>query len=171
MKDNKDLTRAEKVAKIGNIVKDNPICMMATNLVKTPFSVYPMTTLEVVEKGDFIFFASKQSAPFKEIEKDNKVQLIYNNPIRQEYLSVFGHATHIIDDLRLQKLWKPIMNNWFNGKDDPDLVILSVSIVSANYWITDKHDMISYFENQSTITEESGFINLQNYGETKKEVK
>jgi general stress protein 26 len=63
------------------------------------------------------------------------------------------------------------MNNWFNGKDDPDLVILSVSIVSANYWITDKHDMISYFENQSTITEESGFINLQNYGETKKEVK
>lgn len=153
--DNKQiLSRDEKVDKIRNIVRDNPICMMATNLIKIPFSAYPMTTLDLIDKGDLIFFTSKKATPYKEIEADNRVQLLYANDIKQEYLSVFAHATHILDDILLDKLWTPIMNKWFDGKHDPDLVILSVSIVHANYWISENID-----------SGESGFINLQNYGD------
>lgn len=153
--DNKQiLSREEKVDKIRNIVRDNPICMMATNLIKIPFSTYPMTTLDLIDKGDLIFFTSKKATPYKEIEADNRVQLLYANDIKQEYLSVFAHATHILDDILLDKLWTPIMNKWFDGKHDPDLVILSVSIVHANYWISENID-----------SGESGFINLQNYGD------
>ena len=148
------LSRDEKINKIRKIVGENPICMMATNLDKTPFSAYPMTTKGMVDKGDLIFFTSKKAAPYKEIEKDNRVQLLYANDIKQEYLSVFAHATHILDDVLLDKLWTPIMDKWFDGKHDPDLVILSVSIVSANYWISENID-----------SGESGFINLQNHGD------
>jgi general stress protein 26 len=148
------LSRDEKINKIRGIVRDNPICMMATNLVKIPFSAYPMTTLDLVDKGDLIFFTSKKATPFKEIEKDNRVQLLYANDNKKEYLNVFAHATHIFDDLLLDKLWTPIMNRWFNGKNDPDLVILSVSIVNANYWVSEDSD-----------SGELGFINLQNYGD------
>ncbi len=69
MKNNRNLSRQEKVTKIWDVIQDNPICMIATNLVKTPFSIFPLITLEVVEKGDLIFFTSKENAPFKEIEK------------------------------------------------------------------------------------------------------
>lgn len=74
---------------------------------------------------------------------------------KQEYLSVFAHATHILDDVLLDKLWSPVMNNWFEGKQDPNLVILSVNIVSADYWIA-----------ENIASGKSGFINLQNYGDT-----
>ena len=154
--DNKQiLSRDEKITIIRNIVRDNPICMMATNLNNTPFSAYPMTTLDLVDKGDLIFFTSKKATPYKEIEKDNSVQLLYANTTKQEYLSVFAHATHIFDDILLDKLWSPAMDIWFDGKHDPDLIILSVSIVSANYWIS---------ENKTSGA--SGFINLQNHGDT-----
>lgn len=157
--DNKQtLSRDEKVNIIRRIVKDNPICMMATNLKKTPFSAYPMTTLDVIDKGDLIFFTSKKAAPYEEIEKDNSVQLLYANQNKQEYLSVFAHATHILDNKILDKLWTPTMNNWIEGKHDPNLVILSVSIVSADYWIS-----------ENIASGESGFINLQNYGDTEHE--
>ena len=155
MNDEHILNRDEKIEKIRNIVRDNPICMMATNLIKTPFSAYPMTTLDFIDKGDLIFFTSKKATTFKEIEKDNRIQLLYANHTKQEYLSVFAHATHILDDILLDKLWTPNMKRWFEGKQDPNLVILSVSIVSANYWISENIDF-----------GESGFINLQNYGNT-----
>ncbi|MDY7394450.1 pyridoxamine 5'-phosphate oxidase family protein [Aureibaculum sp. 2210JD6-5] len=165
MDNTQTLSRDEKINKISSIVRDNPVCMMATNLQKTPFSVYPMTTLELDDKGDLIFFTSKKASPFKEIEKDNRVQLLYANHDKQDYLSVFAHATHILDDVKLEKLWKPIMNNWFDGKHDPNLVILSVSIVSADYWITENNIWDSYLQTDNVGSGESGSINLQNYGD------
>lgn len=154
MNTKKPLSRDKKIDKIRKIVRNSPICMMATNLNKTPFSAYPMTTLDLVDKGDLIFFTSKEATPFKEIEKDNRVQLLYANHVKQEYLSVFAHATHILDNLLLDKLWTPAMKVWFDGKKDPNLVILSVSIVNANYWLSD-----------NIASGESGFINLQNHGD------
>lgn len=159
MNDKQILSREEKVTKIKNIVRDHPICMMATNLNKIPFSAYPMTTLDLVDKGDLIFFTSKKATPYKEIEKDNRIQLLYANDTKQEYLSVFAHATHILDDMLLDKLWTPIMGEWFNGKHDPDLVILSASIVNADYWIS-----------ENKAFGESGSLNLQNYGDTEYKV-
>lgn len=148
------LNRNEKINKIRDIIRDKPICMMATNLVKIPFSAYPMTTLDLIDKGDLIFFTSKKATLFKEIEKDNRVQLLYANDVKQEYLTVFSHATHILDNLLLDKLWTPTMDRWFEGKHDPNLVILSVSIVNANYWVSENID-----------SGESVFLNLQNYGD------
>lgn len=58
------------------------------------------------------------------------------------------------------------MNNWFKGKDDPNLVIFSVSIVSAKYWIAENNAMVSFFENDTNISGESGVIDLSNYGNT-----
>lgn len=165
MEKSERLSRDAKVNKIRKIVMDHPICMMATNLDKTPFSVCPMTTLDVDDKGDLIFFTSKETTAFKEIEKDNSVQLIYANSNKHNYLSVFAHATHILDDVKLNALWKPIMNNWFEGKNDPNLVILSVSIVNADYWIGEKNAWNSLAETDKKNISSAGSINLQNYGD------
>lgn len=68
----------ESLQKIRELLQNTRICMMATNLEKIPFSVCPMTFQEIDEQGNLWFFTPKNSDHFRDIEKDNRVQLIFS---------------------------------------------------------------------------------------------
>ena len=54
---------------------------------------------------------------------------------KHDYLSVSGAAELVDDKEKMQALWSPWIRPWFpKGLDDPDLALLKVSIMEAEYW-------------------------------------
>lgn len=155
--------------KIRALLQDTRISMMATNLEKIPFSICPMTLQEMDKQGNLWFFTSKNSDHFRNIEKDNRVQLIFSNENEQQYLSIYGKAMHTIDDQRLDSLWNPMLKAWFSGKDDPNLALLCVNMESAYYWDSDQNSLVTLYQlakaattGQTAKIGEKGHVDLQN---------
>lgn len=156
--------------KIRKLLNETKVFMMITNLEKAPFSVCPMTLQEMDEKGDLWFFTPRDSDHFRDIEKDNRVQLISSNRKKQYYLSVYGKATHIIDQKKVNQLWNPALYTWFNGKQDPNIALVNINMETAHYWDGMQSVALSLLKFKGYETElnaielgEEGHINLQNH--------
>ncbi|MGB5556030.1 MAG: pyridoxamine 5'-phosphate oxidase family protein, partial [Flavobacteriaceae bacterium] len=141
-----------------------------TNLEKIPFSICPMTLQEMDEKGDLWFFTGRNSDHFKNIENDNRVQLIVSETDDHTYISLYGNAVHIVDDEKVEQLWNPMLQAWFNGKNDSNLALLNVNVESAFYWDNDQNKLVSLYQMVKAMTTEEkaelgkkGHINLQNH--------
>jgi general stress protein 26 len=51
------------------------------------------------------------------------------------YVSISGNATLVDDKRKAAELWSPAVKAWFpKGLDDPELLLLKVSIEQAEYW-------------------------------------
>lgn len=168
---NKNYTKdKDGLQKMRQLIELPKIVMMATRLDKIPFSICPMTLLEIDEQGDLWFFAAKNSDNFKDIEYDNRVQLIYTDEREQKYISIFGNATHIIDQKKVDELWSPMLKTWFEGKDDPNLVLLNINMENAYYWENAISKLVSFFTTAKSPLGDSdtekinkGYIDMQNH--------
>ena len=160
-KDNKGLQKMRELLTIPKIV------MMATHLDKTPFSVCPMTLQKMDEQGDLWFLSGRDTEHFQDIERDNKVQLIYTDEANHTYISIFGNATHIVDEQQKHELWSTQGGDTNNGAH---LVLLNVNMESAYYWESSTNRLVSFFDEDSAKVENKesqrgnkGHINLQNH--------
>src|SRR5690606_37542209 len=136
--------------KIRSLINEPKTVMLATRLHKAPFAVCPMTLLQMDEQGDLWFFTSKESEHFTNIAHDNRVQILYTDEQNQTYLSIFGNATHIVDQNKVEELWNPMLKNWFDGKQDSNLALLNVNMEKACYWDSKLHKLVSFLDRKST---------------------
>lgn len=143
METEKNLSRVQGIEKIKEITEHQNICMMATGLNTTPLSVIPMTTQEVDDKGNLWFFTGKDTEHYKNISKDHRVQLMYANKSDREYLSVYGTATLVTDENKVEELWNPVLKTWFDGKNDPNLSLIKVTAEDAYYWDTKDNKLVT----------------------------
>lgn len=146
MENIQDLDHNEAMLKLKELVNDIDTCMLATDLGEVPLKVRPMHTMETDSEGNIWFFTSKDSTQYEDIENDARVQLIYSHPGKTEFLSVYGTATISNDRSRIEELWTPIAKTWFEGKNDPNLVLLCVSPEDAYYWDTKNNKLVSLFK-------------------------
>jgi general stress protein 26 len=161
------MNNPEGLRKIRTMIDEQKTVMMASDLDKTPFSVCPMTIQQMDEQGDLWFFVSKKSGLFKDIEQDNRVQLLYADEDDDQYISIFGNATHIIAKQKREELWNSHLLNWFKGKDDEDLALISVNMDNAYYWDHENAKLVSFFKigksgyvKETSESEIKGFVNL-----------
>lgn len=168
---NTNYTKDKKgLQKMRALIANSSIFMMATNLKKIPFSVCPMTLQEMDEQGDLWFFTSKDSDHFRAIGHDDRVQLIESNEKDQQYLSIYGNATHIIDNKKVNHLWSSKLNTWFKGQDDPNLALININMEIAYYWDNNESKLVSLFDSNDEESKQDkpqlgqkGYINLQNH--------
>jgi general stress protein 26 len=140
----KDLERKDAIAKVQHLAKDINVCMFCTDLDKQPFSTRPMAVREVDDEGNLWFISSASSHKNEEIKEDENVQLIFAKPASTQYLSLYGKATVFRDKGKIEDLWTPIANAWFEeGKNDPNVTVLKVSPLEAYYWDTPNGKMIT----------------------------
>ncbi|MCK0159161.1 pyridoxamine 5'-phosphate oxidase family protein [Allomuricauda sp. F6463D] len=157
----------EGLLKIKRLVEKEKTVMVASNLGKIPFAVCPMVLQQIDKQGDLWFFVSRTSGLFEDIERDNRVQILYNDQEELNYLSLFGNATHIVDTQKRKALWKPSLNNWFDGVEDSDIVLINVRIVNAFFWDANDNNYASTpkqnksdASNNDDLGTEKGFIKL-----------
>ncbi|WP_127137192.1 pyridoxamine 5'-phosphate oxidase family protein [Flagellimonas oceanensis] len=157
----------EGLRHIRTLIDEQKTVMMASELDTVPFSICPMTLQQMDQQGDLWFFVAKDSGLFQDIEKDNRVQIIYNDEQKHTYISIYGNATHIIANQKKDELWNSNLLTWFEGKDDPNLALISVNMGSAFYWDNENAKLVSLFKigKGGSVKEESGsgvkgYVNL-----------
>lgn len=135
----------ETLEKLKSIIKDVEIAMLTTNDGGVLRS-RPMQTQEVAFDGDLWFFTSSKTHKAEEIEKDNRVNVSYAAPADNSYVSVSGTAEIVTNKAKMQELWNPVLKAWFpEGLEDPNIILLKVSVKQAEYWDTTSSTLVQAF--------------------------
>ncbi|HJQ56826.1 MAG TPA: pyridoxamine 5'-phosphate oxidase family protein [Vineibacter sp.] len=120
-----------------DLIKDIRFGMMTLRHGDGTFRSRPMTTQNGKDDrgGVLWFFASRRGEPALDIDGEADVNVSYADPHKDAYVSVAGTA-QLVDDLAKKRaLFNTMTKAWFpGGVDDPDLVLISVTISHAEYW-------------------------------------
>ena len=128
--------RSDDLQKLRELVKDIDFCMLTTvdengDLHSRPMSVNG----DIDPDGDLWFFTGASSHKVSEIATLPKVNVSFADPDNQHYVSITGTAQLIRDRDKIEELWRPEFKMWFpEGKDDPEIALLQVSLEKAEYW-------------------------------------
>jgi general stress protein 26 len=125
------------LSKLLEKIKDVRIAMLTTTDEQHCLHSRPMFTQKPDADGSLLFLTDKNSAKIYEVKKDSQVNLSYANPDSNVYVSVSGRANAFRDQAKIDELWSEPMRAWFpKGKDDPQIMILTVEIDKGEYWDT-----------------------------------
>ncbi|MEO6232372.1 MAG: pyridoxamine 5'-phosphate oxidase family protein [Ferruginibacter sp.] len=141
-----DLANSEAIAKLKELAEKARNCIFSTNVSSFPHTARPMALQEVDESGKLWFISSTESHKNAEIEKDNKVTLYFQNNGAYEFLVVSSYAQIHTDKPTIEKYWTSFANAWFDGKDDPNVSVVSVDPVDSDYWDTKDGKIISFIK-------------------------
>ncbi|MDM0114355.1 pyridoxamine 5'-phosphate oxidase family protein [Variovorax sp. J22R133] len=98
---------------------------------------HPLTTQNKRLDADALlyFFIPKDGEIAHVVAHDGSVNVAYANPDDDTYVSVTGRASMLDDPALKEKLFTSFAKAWFpGGAGDPNLGLLAVEIVSADYW-------------------------------------
>ena len=128
--------REDNLQKLREMVKEIDFCMLTTVDENGDLHSRPMSVNEQIDpNGDIWFFTGASSHKVSEIARQPKVNVSFADPDNQHYVSVSGTAQLVRDRKKIEELWKPEFKMWFpEGKDDPDVALLRVSLEKAEYW-------------------------------------
>ena len=105
----------------------------------------PLAVLADKFEGSLWFFTADPSPKSEDIALNPEVNVAYADG--KGYLSIAGTASIERNQTRIDQLWTPMAEAWFeNGKDDPSVALLRVDARSAEYWSSDKPGIVRAFE-------------------------
>ena len=137
-----DLSGAAAGKKIKEIAGDARTCMFSTDVTQFPGDTRPMAIQEVDDDGTIWFISSSESEKNRDIAKDPRVILSFQNDDKSSYLSLSGQASIHTDKATIDKYWTAFAKAWFDGKDDPRVTIISVKPERGHYWETKSGEVI-----------------------------
>ncbi|HEY8607200.1 MAG TPA: pyridoxamine 5'-phosphate oxidase family protein [Noviherbaspirillum sp.] len=121
---------------VAELVEEIKFAMMTTEEIDGTLRSRPMSTMQMDSDGCLWFFTAMSSPKMDEVDQHRQVNLSYARPDKQDYLSISGTCEMVRDKDKMQALWTPWVKPWFpQGVDDPDLVLLKVTITEAEYWM------------------------------------
>ena len=127
-------TRKESIEKLKELIEGIDFCMLTT-VDSGHFRSRPMSTQEFEFDGDLWFFTSDNTHKVAEIERDDRVNVVYSKPDDSRFVSVSGRASISKDRAKIEELWNPALKAWFpEGLDDPTLCLFRVQVEEAEYW-------------------------------------
>jgi len=135
----------DAVKKLRDLTNAASTCMFGTGLHQIPFHVCPMQVQQVDEAGNLWFFSDATSIHNRQLEADSRTHLIFGNPQKIEYLTIYGETTISRDRTKIDELWTKLAEAWFpEGKEDPNLTVLRVHPIEAHYWDTENGKLITF---------------------------
>ena len=94
-----------------------------------------MMVQDVDEEGNVWFISAIDTHKDREAQISPEVRLYFQSPEQSEFLEIHGRATVSQDAQKIEKLWKPQFNAWFeNGKEDPRVSVICVAPEQGHYW-------------------------------------
>ncbi|HZV92326.1 MAG TPA: pyridoxamine 5'-phosphate oxidase family protein [Caldimonas sp.] len=136
-------------AHLWKLVKDIKFAMFTTRHGNGHLHARPMTTQNKngIEADESLwFFMSKKGDPVDDLKADPVVCVSYADPSKDTYVSVSGTAAMLQDQAKKDQLWSKMAEAWFpGGSTDPDLALIQVQIVHANYWDVKESKLVQLF--------------------------
>jgi general stress protein 26 len=124
----------EPKVKLYELMKEFSTTMLVTTGAGKRVESRPMQIASVEDEGDIWFFTGRSGHVVREISEEPVVLLVFQDE-RSAYVSLRGRARVVQDRARAKELWKEAYKVWFpGGVDDPELTLLAVDPISAEYW-------------------------------------
>ncbi len=136
-------------AKLWELIKDTRFGMFTHRHHDGLLNSHPLTTQNksMDEGGTLYFFVPKDGEIAQHLKDDNIVNVAYANTDADSYVSVAGRAAFLEDQAKKQELFNPMAKAWFPaGATDPNLGLLTVEIVNAEYWDVEESQMVQLFK-------------------------
>jgi general stress protein 26 len=132
------MSKQESIDKIQAVIKDVKFAMMSTINSKGDLHAWPMTTSETsLGDKEIWFIGDKSSDVVKDIQDNPKVGLSYATQDDKNYVSISGNAELSTDKAKLDELWSPVYNAFFeHGKEDPEVQLIKVVPHGAECWLS-----------------------------------
>ncbi|MGO2385902.1 MAG: pyridoxamine 5'-phosphate oxidase family protein [Psychrobacter sp.] len=132
------MSKQDQINKIQEVIKDVKFAMMSTVNSKGDLHAWPMTTSEASIGGKEIWFiGDKTSDVVKDIQDNPKVGLSYATQDEKDYVSVSANAELPIDKDKLDELWSPVYNAFFeHGKEDENVQLIKVVPHGVECWLS-----------------------------------
>jgi len=108
----------------------------------------PMTTQNGHDErgGVLWFFMSRSGEPAADFEGHPEVNVTYADPGNDSYVSISGAARVVEDPERKKAMWNTAAQAWFpGGPTDPDLALVAVLVVEAEYWDVKSNQAVQLF--------------------------
>jgi general stress protein 26 len=122
---------------LSKLIRNIRFAMFTTRGPQGQLRSRPMTTQNKAIEADesLWFFMSKSGEPVADLKADPVVNLVYADPSEDTYISLSGNAAMIEDAAKKEQLWSKLAEAWFpGGASDPDLALVQVRILDAEYW-------------------------------------
>ena len=132
------MSKQENIDKIQAVIKDVKFAMMSTINSKGDLHAWPMTTSETSLGGKEIWFiGDKTSDVVKDIQSNPRVGLSYASQDDKDYVSISGNAKLSTDKDKLDELWSPVYNAFFeHGKEDETVQLIKIVPHGAECWLS-----------------------------------
>lgn len=87
-----------------------------------------------VEGANVVWFVTRRESPKStEIQQDSRVSATFQSKLK--FVALSGRAELVRDQAKVDELWKADWKVWFpNGKDDPSLLLIKVTVTDAEFW-------------------------------------
>lgn len=97
----------------------------------------PMTAL--IEKDDkrIWFFTSRANAVVQNLARSHRAIAAFSAKGHDLFASIHGNLIVDQDRNTIDRLWSPFIAAWYEGKDDPKLVLLRFDAEHAEVWLAD----------------------------------
>ena len=143
-------------SKLLAMIRDVRVAMMTTE-DEGVLRSRPMAAVDQDFDGALWFFTRADSHKVAEIGHDQRVNLSYAEPSKQNYVSVSGRATLVREPAQVAARWTESVRAWFpKGKSDPDIALLKVTIERGEYWDAPSSTMLhAYGYVKAVLTGES----------------
>ena len=133
----------DPIKKLRKLIRGAPVAMLTTVAADGSLRSRPMATPDGDFDGELWFFTRYHSPKSEEIQENQKVNVTYTSPKNDRYVSVSGRAALVRDAEKVKELWRGALKQWFpEGKKDPELALLKVTVDRAEYWDADANRMV-----------------------------
>jgi general stress protein 26 len=96
----------------------------------------PMTAqTEDDEDGPIWFFTSTESALVEKITPGARAMAHFVSKGHDVWATVHGTLSTTQDRAIIERLWNPYVGAWYEGKDDPKIVLIRLDAEAAQIWI------------------------------------
>jgi general stress protein 26 len=114
------------------ILKGFDQAMLVTHGATTGLHARPMAIAATEDDGSIWFITGADTPKVDELQRDSSVLAVMQQNAKT--MSIGGRSEIIRDRAKIQALWKETFRAWFKGKDDPNIVLIRLNPVEAEYW-------------------------------------
>lgn len=122
--------------KFWKALKDSPFLMLGVEGTRDG-ATQPMTAHFEEGQGPLWFFTAKDHDIVKALSGSHSAIAAYASKGHDLYASLRGRLSLEEDRGVVERFWNPIVAQWYEGKDDPKLVLLRLEPESAKIWLSD----------------------------------
>ena len=129
----------ETIEKVG-------ICMLTTRTALGDFRARPVAARPDRANECLYFLTDARSAKEQEIRIDSNVGLTLIDESAKAYISLTARAALFADVPKAKELWTEADSMWWQGPEDPNLVIIRANLLAGEIWDGPAFKAVEVFE-------------------------